>query len=113
MTVKLNFTNGVPLHEDSDGNVRVIGSRVTLHTIVGRFNVGDTIEEIHEGFPSVAIAQIKLIIDWYLNHRAEVDEYIREVDEEGERLRREFESRPENIAFREKLRNLREQLIKN
>jgi uncharacterized protein (DUF433 family) len=113
MTVKLNFTDGVPLHEDSDGNVRVIGSRVTLHTIVGRFNVGDTIEEIHEGFPSVTIAQIKLIIDWYLNHRAEVDEYIREVDEEGERLRLEFESRPENIAFREKLRSRREQLIKN
>lgn len=113
MTVKLNFTDGVPLHETSDGNVRVIGSRVTLHTIVGRFQVGDTPEDIQDGFPTLTLEQINAIIGWYLNHQAEVDEYIREVDEEGEKLRRELQSRPESIAFRERMRNLREQLIKN
>lgn len=113
MTVKLNFTDGVPLHETSDGNVRVIGSRVTLHTIVGRFQVGDTPEDIQEGFPTLTLEQINAIIGWYLNHQAEVDEYIREVDEEAEEFWRRIESRPENIAFRERLRSLREQMIKS
>ena len=103
MTI-LNFTDGVPLHYTSDGNVRVIGSHVTLMTIVIRFRVGDKVEEIHEGFPSVTIPDINAIICWYLNHRAEADEYIREVEAEGEKLRKEIESRPESIAFNERLR---------
>ena len=114
MTTKnLNFTDGVPLHETTDGNIRVIGSRVTMFTIIGRFEVGDTVEEIHEGFPSVSIPQINAIIEWYLKNRTEVDEYIREVEAEAEELRREIESWPQNIAFREKVRRLREQSIKN
>ena len=104
MTKKvLKFTDGVPLHEP-DGNVRVIGSRVTLHTIVGCYQMGDTPEDIQDGYPSLTLEQINSVIAWYLNNRADVDEYIREVDEEGERLRREIESRPENIAFNERLR---------
>ena len=75
--------------------------------------MGDTVEEIHEGFPSVTIEQINAIIGWYLNNQAEVDEYIREGEAEAEKLRQEIESRPENIAFREKMRSLREQLIKS
>jgi hypothetical protein len=31
--------------------------------------VGDTLEEIHEGFPWVNIAQIKAIIGWYFDIR--------------------------------------------
>lgn len=113
MTKKLNFTDDVPLHETSDGNVRVIGSRVTMHTIVGRFNEGDTPEDIHEGFPTISIAQINAIIAWYLKNQDEVDEWISEVDAEAEKLRLEIESRPESIAFRERFRRLREQRLNN
>ena len=114
MTTKmLNFTDGVPLHQTSDGNVRVIGSRVTLHTLVGCFEMGETAEDILDGYPSLTLAQIDAIRCWYRNHQAEVDEYIREVDAEAEKLRLEIESRPENMAFTEKVRRLREQLIKN
>ena len=113
MTVKLNFTDGVPLHEDSDGNVRVIGSRVTLHTLVGCFERDETAEDVQDGFPSLTLAQINAIRCWYLNHKAEVDEYIREVDTESEKVLQELRSRPESIAFREKIRSLREQLNKH
>ena len=74
--------------------------------------VGDTLEEIHEGFPSVSLEQINAIIAWYLDNRAEVDEYIEEGRIEGEKIRQELESRPESIAFNEKFRRLKEQLIK-
>lgn len=113
MTVKLNFTDGVPLHETSDGNVRVIGSRVTLHTLVGCFEMGETAEDILDSYPSLTLEQINAIRAWYLNHRAEVDEYIREEEIEAEKVWREIESWPQNIAFREKMRKLKEQLIKN
>jgi hypothetical protein len=74
--------------------------------------VGDTLEEIHEGFPTVTLAQIKTIIDWYLNNQVEADQYLMEQQAEGERMRKEIESSPEYAAFREEFRRRREQLIK-
>ncbi len=112
MTVKLNFTNGVPLHF-YDGSVRVIGSRITLDIIVGHYQMGDTPEDIHDDLPSLTLEQINAIIGWYLSHREEVDEYIREGEIEAEKVWREIESWPQNIAGREKIRKLKEQLIKN
>ena len=110
---RFTFTDAVPLTQWDDGTIRVISSRVTLDMLVHRFQIGDTIEEIHEGFPSVSLEQIKLIIDWYLDHQAEADEYLQKQDAEEERLLEEMRKRPESIAFREKLRALREQLTKN
>ena len=110
---RFTFPDSVPLRYDDHGDIRVRGSRVTLDTLVGRYHVGDTIEEIHEGFPTVSIEQITAIIDWYLNNQAEADEYLREGEAQAEKLRLEIESRPENIAFREKVRSLREQLNKS
>lgn len=111
-TKRFTFPETVPLRYDGDDNIRVTGSRITLDTLVGCFEMGDTFEEIQEGFPSLTLEQINAIIGWYLNNRAEVDEYIREGEAQAEKLRQEIESRPENIAFREKIRRLREQLIK-
>ena len=114
MNVKrFTFPDTVPLTQWDDGTVRVIGSRVTLDTLVARFEVGDTFEEIHEGFPTVSLAQINAIIGWYLDHKAEADEYINEGEAEEEKILQELQSRPESIAFREKLRALREQMLKN
>jgi uncharacterized protein (DUF433 family) len=114
MTTKnLNFTDGVPLHETSDGNIRVIGSRVTMPIVVGAYRMGDSPAYIQECYPTLTLDQINSIIAWYLKNRADVDEYIREVDEQVEELFREIESRPESIAFREKMRSFREQMIKS
>ena len=112
MNKQFTFPEGIPLHQDDHGTVRVKGSRVTLDTIIGRMQVGDTLEEIHEGFPSVTLAQINTIIDWYFNNQVEADEYLQEGEAEAERIRREIESDPDYIAFSEKLRQRREQLIK-
>jgi uncharacterized protein (DUF433 family) len=106
------FREGIPLTQWQDGTIRVVGSRVTLDTIVGRMQVGDTPEDIHEGFPTVTLEQINTIIDWYLNNQVVADEYLQEQEAEGERIRKDIESQPEYAAFREKLRRRREQLIK-
>jgi uncharacterized protein (DUF433 family) len=110
---RFNFPEMVPLNQWDDGSIRVIGSRLKLDTLVHRFQVGDTLEEIHEGFPWVNIAQIKAIIGWYFDNKAEADEYLREGEEKAEKMFQELASRPESIAFHERLRSLREQRIKN
>jgi len=110
---RFNFPETVPLNQWDNGTIRVIGSRVTLDVLVHCFQVGDTLDEIHEGFPSVSIEQIKAIIGWYLDHKAEADEYLREEEAEAEKILQELASRPESIALHERLRSLREQRIKN
>jgi uncharacterized protein (DUF433 family) len=104
---RFSFTEGAPLNQDERGSIRVTGSRVTLDTVLHRFHAGDTVDLIHESFPTVSVPQIKAIIEWYHNHQAEADEYIYVRDAEAERLLQELKSRPENIAFREKIRRYR------
>lgn len=104
MNRQFTFPEEVPLHQDHGGTIRVKGSRVTLDTIVARMQVGDTHEEIHEGFPTVTLAQINTIIDWYLNNQVEADEYLQEQKAEEEKIIQELESDPEYKARREMLR---------
>jgi len=93
-TKRFNFPHTVPLVQLETGGVRVRNSRVSLETIVIRTQVGDTVEEIHDGFPTVSVSQIKEILAWYFDNKADVDEYIRQGEEETERIFQWFESRP-------------------
>ena len=110
---RFNFTDDVPLRYDDHGVIRVTGSRITLDVLVDCLEMGDTIDGIHEGFPSISLAQIDAIIRWYLDHKAEADEYIRIGKEEAEKIRREIESRPEYIAFRKRFWSRVEQMRKS
>ena len=108
----MNFTDDIPLTQDDNGTIRVKGSRITIDTLVAAYLQGDTVGDIHEGFPSVSPEKIEKIISWYLANRSELDEYIRQRDEEAEILRREIESEPGYIALREKLLRRKAQLTK-
>ena len=109
---RMNFTDDIPLTQDTYGTIRVTGSRITIDTLVARYLQGHAPEDIHEGFPTVSDEAIRKIIGWYLAHKPEVDEYIRARDAEGEILRREIESQPRNIALRQKLLRRKAQLTK-
>jgi uncharacterized protein (DUF433 family) len=89
-----NFPDNVPLVQLENGAVRVRNSRVTLETIVIRSQMGDTIERIHSGYPTVSTSQIKEILAWYQDNKADVDEYIRLLQEETERIFKRIESQP-------------------
>ncbi len=84
----------VPLRTDQDGVIRVGQTRVTLLTLIARYQSGDSPEVIHGGFPTVALSDIYAVIAYYLAHRAEVDEYIRQVERDGEEIRRKIEALP-------------------
>ena len=109
---QFDFTDS-PLHQDDRGAIRVIGSRITLDTLVGRFKQGDTPEDLHDGFPSLSLAQINGVIAWYLNHTAVADEYIAKGDAEAEEMWKRIESDPRHTELRELIKQRREQLIKN
>ena len=56
--------------------------------------MGNTVEEIHDGFPTVSVTQIKEILAWYFDNKAEADEYLQQVEVEGQKLRQWAESQP-------------------
>ena len=105
MNVKrFSFPETVPLGQLENGAIRVRNSRVTLETIVIRMQVGDTVEEIHEGFPTVSITQIEEILAWYFDNKAEADEYLQQVQADADEIFRRIESQPEYKGRCEELR---------
>ena len=98
----------VPLRTDSDGVIRVGNTRVTLHTIIGFYNSGETPENLHDGFPTVSLADIYAVIAYYLSNRAAVDDYLHQIDIEAEQIRRKIEASytPEQKARIERLHKL-------
>ncbi len=101
-------TIDVPIRTDEHGSIRVGGTRVLLDVIIARHQQGDTPEQIHEGFPTLKLADIYAVIAYYLDNREAVDAYIRQQDEAGERLRQKIEAEhPEVFSLEKKLRERR------
>ena len=46
------------------GRPIVRGTRIMPDPIVNSYDLGDSIEEIHEGFPALSVAQIKRLIEF-------------------------------------------------
>lgn len=40
------------------------GTRIMPDPIVNSYELGDSIEEIHEGFPTLSVVQIKRLVDF-------------------------------------------------
>jgi uncharacterized protein (DUF433 family) len=106
-----DFTDS-PLHQDCRGAIRVIGSRITLDTLVHKFKGGRTPEELQKSFPSLSLAQINGVIAWYLNHTAEADEYLAKGDAEEEELIERLQSDPRHKELRQLMMQRWEQLLK-
>jgi len=46
------------------GRPVVCGTRIMTEAIVGSYDLGETIEELHQGFPTLSVAQIKRLIEF-------------------------------------------------
>lgn len=92
-----------PLTTDQDGVVRVAKTRVTLDTVVGAFLDGATAEEIVQRYPSLTLADVYLVIGYYLRRRAEVDVYLEERRKNAAEVRRQNEARYDPAGVRERL----------
>ncbi len=99
----------VPLAIDRDGVARVGGTRVTLDILVAAFREGATAEEIAQQYPTLRLADVYSVIGYYLRHRGEVEEYLRERGRRSDLTRRENEGRfdPEGVRDRLAARRFR------
>jgi uncharacterized protein (DUF433 family) len=98
--------------EARDGNLYIGKSRVTLETVIIRWHMGDSPEEIHKGFPSVPLAAIYGAIAYYLEHQEELDRLLRENEELAQAQRAAAEAAdPEFYArMRQRLAEARKRL---
>jgi uncharacterized protein (DUF433 family) len=93
----------LPLEVDTDGVARIGGTRVTLDTVVAAFAEGATAEEIVQQYPSLALADVYVVLGFYLRHRSEVDVYLRQREQQAQRIRSLVESRSDVEGLRQRL----------
>lgn len=96
-------TTTVPLSADEAGVLRVAGTRVSLDSVVYAFGEGATPEEIAQDFPTLDLAAVYSVIGYYLQNRAEVEEYLGRRKAHREELKAEAEARFSPEGLRERL----------
>jgi uncharacterized protein (DUF433 family) len=96
-------TERVPIQTDSDGVVRVGGTRVTLDTLIAAFDAGATAEEIIQQYPSVTLADVYSVIAYYLRHQSEVRAYLAERQKAAAHVREMNERRFNPAGVRDRL----------
>lgn len=97
----------IPIYTDKDGRMRVSGTRVLLDLIVEAYRLGETPEHIVQMYTTLTLDQVYLTLGYYLRHREAVDRYIRQIDDEAEQLRHEWETKyPPKITKAELLARL-------
>ena len=101
--VALEKTQAVPLSEREDGTIHLIGSRVTLDTLVACYQQGDSAEEIAEAYPSLTLGQIYGVIAYYLEHQDSVHYYLRRRETSAQEVHARIESEFPTTGLRARL----------
>jgi uncharacterized protein (DUF433 family) len=91
-----------------EGAYRIVGTRVSLDSVVYAFGRGASPESIQRSFPSLTLEQIYGAITFYLSHQEEIDQYLLDGEAEREKLR--AASRTANAELYEKLKARKESL---
>lgn len=76
---------------------------MTLETVVGAFESGESAEEVAAGYPALSLADVYDTIAYYLRHRNETRAYLAGRKAEASAIRLEIESRPGYSDLRERL----------
>lgn len=85
-------TTQVPL-VTRNGVMLIEGTRVPIDTIIGAFQDGYTADEINHQYPTVSLAAVHQVIEYYLQNRAELDGYVAEREKKKAEIRAECEQR--------------------
>ena len=96
-------TTTLPLSTDEAGVIRLTGTRVSLDSVIHAFGEGATPEEIAQDLPTLDLAAIYSVLGYYLQNRAEVEQYLAQRKADREDLKTEIESRFNPHGLRERL----------
>jgi uncharacterized protein (DUF433 family) len=91
--------------EQREGGFWITGTRVSLDSIVYAFLRGAGPESIGQSFPALRLVEVYGAITYYLDHRTEVDSYLRQNDRDFEALR--AQARQANPGLYKKLEEAR------
>lgn len=67
--------------EMHQGEPTILGSSITVRTIIEQLRVSRSVEELFEAYPSLSPAQVYDALAYYYDHTAEIENYIRENQE--------------------------------
>ncbi len=91
--------------EKIDDIYRLIGTRVSLDSIVYAFWRGQTAESIAQSFPVLTLEQVYGALTFYLANKSEIDAYLKAAEAEFEVLRQA--AREQDPMFYQKLADAR------
>jgi uncharacterized protein (DUF433 family) len=94
--------------ENRDGGYYVIGSRVSLESVICLFLDGASPETIVDEFPTLSLEQVYGAITFYLANRAKIDAYLHESERLWEEARKN--QTPIPPPLRERLERARREL---
>jgi uncharacterized protein (DUF433 family) len=92
------------------GEIMITGHRIGLFSVVVHHNEGESVEQLHERFPTLPPQLIEDVLAFYREHREEVNDYVRRFQEELDRqyasgkhidwaeLKRRWDARKQNNA---------------
>lgn len=92
--------------EQRDGGYFIKDARVSLDSVVYAFLRGESPEGIAESFPALGLEQIFGALAFYIANREDVDQYLRQGQEEFEPLREQ--ARRDNPVLYRKLAEARQ-----
>jgi uncharacterized protein (DUF433 family) len=95
--------------ELKEGAYRVGGTRVSLDSVVYGFQSGESPECIQQSFPALTLEEVYGAIAFYLEHKAQIDEYLADDEAEFEKLRQA--SRAAYPELYERLERARKEML--
>jgi uncharacterized protein (DUF433 family) len=69
---------------------RIKGTRVALDSVIYLFLEGRSPEAIQDAFPALSLSQVYGAIAYYLDHQAELDQYLAQNEASEEAFSREM-----------------------
>lgn len=94
--------------EQRDGNCYVVGTRISLDSIVHAFRRGESPETICQNFELLRLEEVYGAIAYYLGNQAELDAYLMGQSEKWAEGKRNAEPLPADL--RQRLMRARDEL---
>lgn len=92
-----------PLRVGAGGVIRIGTSRISLDLLVEQYENGMTPEDMVRAYDSLELADVYAVIGYYLNHREEVQAYLKKRSDEAGQLRARIERGRPHVSRNELL----------
>jgi uncharacterized protein (DUF433 family) len=97
-------TTELPMQKDAHSAVIRVGrTRITLETVLKAFKNGATCEEIIYQYPSLELADVYIVVGYYLRNQAKVEIYLQERQKNADEIRNKIKNHFDSQGIRNRL----------